>query len=251
MRYRFFGIVTSLAVGIGLTACGGSSTAPGPTATQMMAASLDTQAVNAATAGQFDRFRLLAYPTAAMSENLAPLSVSLTVDGTVQPYQALGMEVVGTTTGTSSEIAPSDSFFVVVAWTGTAVSELVYSNVLMPNALVDQADLSDTVANFDLANSPLSTTTAAVDSLPHGCGSYTLPDINTAVQSLLEGSTCKSGTATVAFSLYYVPSATNPHSSFVLTSQSIPALRIVLPASTGGQERMRQLRAHFNRLIAH
>jgi hypothetical protein len=216
----------------------------------MMAASLDTQAVNAATAGQFDRFRLLAYPTAAMSENLAPASVSLTVDGTAQPYQALGIEVVGTTTGTSSQIVPSDSFFVVVAWTGTTVSELVYSNVLMPDTIVDFADLSDTVANFNLAQSPTTTSTVAINSMSGGCGSYTLPDINTAVESLLLNSKCTSGTATVAFSFYYVPTAANPHTSFVLSSQSIPAIRIVLPASTGGQERMRHLRAHFSRRVA-
>ena len=249
MGYRRIGLSWSLAIGALVSACGGSSTAPGPTATQMMAASLDTQAVNAATAGQFDRFRLLAYPIAAMSENLAPASVSLTVDGTATPYQALGVEVVGTTTGTSNQIAPSDSFFVVAAWTGATVSELVYSDVLLPDTVVDFADLSDTVANFNLAQAP--TTTVTLGSMSGGCGSYTLPDVNTAVQSLLESAKCSSGTATVAFSFDYVANPPkNPHSTFVLSSQQIPAVRIVLPASTGGQQRMRQLLARARRRVA-
>src|SRR5271170_2669721 len=117
MRSRWTGLSLSLTVGAVLSACG-SSTAPGPTTTQQMAAQMDTQAIAAASAQQFDRFRLLAYPITAMSQNVTPATVSLLVNGTSESYSALAVEVVGTTTGLSSEVSQSDSFIVVVAWTG-------------------------------------------------------------------------------------------------------------------------------------
>jgi hypothetical protein len=246
MRHRLIGLSCSLAVGAALVACG-SSTAPAPTATQLMAAQLDTQAINAASAQQFDRFRLLAYPITAMSQNVTPATVSLMVNGVSQSYQAVAVEVVGTTTGLSAEVTPSDSFMVVVAWTGANVSDLIYAQVLQPDTLVDWAELADSIPNFNL-DSIGSTPqfNAYINTASGGCSSYSLPDLNQAVLSLIQGSTCKSGTATVAFAFYYTPTSTNPDSTYVLTSQSIPALRLVLPASTGGQERMRQLRARLS-----
>jgi hypothetical protein len=230
-------------VGALLTACG-SSTAPKPTATQQMAAQMDTQAVNAASNQQFDRFRLLAYPIAAMSQNVTPATVPLLVNGTSESYSALAVEVVGTTTGLSSEVTPSDSFIVVVAWAGGAeVSDLVYLQVVQPDTLDDWADLMGTVPNFDLdsiGSTPLFN--ASIASASGGCANYSLPELNQAVVSLLQGSTCKSGTANVGFSLYY----SDPTTSYVLASQTIPAVRLVLPASTGGQERMRQLRTRLS-----
>lgn len=255
MRHRWIGLSCSLAIGAAISACG-SSTAPKATATQLMAAQIDTQAVNAAAAQQFDRFRLLAYPIAAMSQNVTPASVSLLVDGVAEPYQALAVEVVGTTTGLSAEVTPSDSFIVVVTWTGTDVSELVYSQVLQPGGplepfatsnVIDWADLSDTIANTYIDTTQTSASNAAIATASGGCSNYSLPDLNEAVISLLQGSKCTSGTANVSYSLYFVPNPpTNPHSSFVLAQTVIPALRLVLPASTGGQERMRQLRARLS-----
>jgi hypothetical protein len=248
MRHRWIGLTVSLAVGAAMSACG-SSTAPKPTATQLMAAQLDTQAITAASNQQFDRYRLLAYPIAAMSENLTPATVSLMVDGAAQQYQALALEVVGTTAGLPSEVAPSDSFIVVVAWTGgVSVTDLIYMQVVQPDTLVDFADLTGTVPNFDLdsiGSTPVFN--ASITSASGGCSQYSLPELNEAVLSLLQGSTCKSGTATVAFSLYFTPNPpSNPTSTYVLMSQTIPAIRVVLPASTGGQERMRQLRTRLS-----
>jgi hypothetical protein len=212
-----------------------------------MAAHLDTIAVNAAGAQEFDLFRTLAYPIAAMSQNVAPATVSLMVNGTSQSYQAIAVEVVGTSTGSSSPIVQTDSFMVVVVWTGENVSDLVYSQVLQPDTLVDWANVTGSVPNFDLdsiGSSPVFN--ASIVSAPNGCGSYSLPDLNEAVLSLLKGSSCKSGTATVAFSYFVTPNPpSNPNSTYLLASQSIPAVRLVLPATTGGQERLRALRAHL------
>jgi hypothetical protein len=225
--------------GIVLSACGGS-TAPSITGTQHMAAAMDTLAVAAASAEQFDRFRLLAYPIAAMSQNVTPASVSLMVDGAAQTYQALAVEVVGTTAGPKSSVVPSDSFMVVVAWTGTNVDELVYMQVLQPDALFDFADLSDTVANFNLDS--VTVLNAAISSATGGCKSYSLPELNAAVTSLLQGSTCNSGSSNVAFSFFYAPNPPqNPHTSFVLAAQPLPTVRLILPPGTGGQNRLRQL----------
>ena len=243
MRHWWIGLSTSLMVGALLSACG-SSTAPKPTATQLMAAQMDTQAVDAASNQQFDRFRLLAYPIAAMSQNVTPATVSLLVNGTSESYSALAVEVVGTTTGLSAEVTPSDSFIVTVAWTGgAAVTDLVYLQVVQPDTLADWADLMGTVPNFDLDSTGSTPVfNASIASASGGCANYSLPELNQAVVSLLQGSTCKSGTASVAYSLYF----SNPTTSYVLTSQTIPAVRLVLPASTGGQERMRQLRARLS-----
>jgi hypothetical protein len=252
MRLRCIGVLSSLGVGVAgmvLSACGSSSTAPKPTATQQMAASLDTQAVAAASAGQFDRFRLLAYPIAAMSQNLTPASVSLLVDGAPEPYQALALDVIGTTAGPNP--VPTDSFAVVVVWTGADVSELVYGQLAFyapsPDTLEDWADLSDTVANTNL-NITTSVLTVTVDSAKAGCKSYSLPDLNAAVVSLLQGSKCNSGSATVGLSFNFIPNPpNNPHASFVMASQTIPLLRIVPPAQNGGQDRLRQLLSRGSR----
>ncbi len=248
MRHRWIGISTSLMVGAILSACG-SSTAPKATATQQMAAQMDTQAVNAASNQQFDRFRLLAYPIAAMSQNVTPANVSLMVDGAAQSYQALAVEVVGTTTGLAADVTPSDSFIVVVAWTGgAAVNDLVYLQAVQPDSISDWADLTGTVANVDLDSIGATPAfNASITSASGGCANYSLPELNQAVVSLVQNSKCTSGTATVAFALYFAPNPpSNPTSSYVLTSQTIPAVRLVLPASTGGQERIRQLRARLS-----
>ena len=55
----------------------------------------------------FDRYRLLAYPTAALMQNLPASTVTLSVDGTSQSYQGVVLELVGTTAG--SNPIPSDS----------------------------------------------------------------------------------------------------------------------------------------------
>src|SRR5579875_1222650 len=106
---------------VGLAACG-SSTAP-ITASFREAAHLDTLAVQASAAGQFDRYRLLSYAIAALAENVTPTSVTMVVDGANQTYHAVGLDLVSQTAGSTP--APSDSVFVLVAWSDSNADELV------------------------------------------------------------------------------------------------------------------------------
>ena len=137
MQTRRLAIVTTLVVAT-LAACH-SSSAPKPTASSMLAGHFDSLAVAASAAGQFDRYRLLAYPIAFLAENGVPASISLSVDGASQKYQAGVLELVGQTAGPSP--VPSDSIFIEFAWTGDDVNQLVYAQVLVPDTLGDVADL--------------------------------------------------------------------------------------------------------------
>jgi hypothetical protein len=229
--------------GLAIAGCGGSSFNPKSSASYREAVHLDTLAVQASAAGQFDRYRLLSYPIAALSENLAPTSVTLTVDGAAQKYQAVLLELVGQTS--ASTPTPSDSIYVVVAWSDSNAHELVYTEIVQPDTLADVADLSDSVANpqFDSATA----LSASLSGATKHCRTFTLPLANAAVTDFLHGTKCAAGTASAAFTFFFTPTATNPHSTFALASQSVAAIRLLLPANTGGQERIRQLRTMIGR----
>jgi len=229
MRVRGIMICT-VAIGVVASACGSSgSTGPKePTATQLAALHLDTLAEAAAAENYFDRFRLIEYPMAAMSENVGPASVTVTVDGTAEPYLALGLDIVYTDLSST----PSESLFVVVAWSDSNVNELVYGQLGLPNTLEDWADLSDSVANTDLDDG--AQLTASLVSANGKCYSIPLTTPNALVAS---GVKCSAGTINGGFNFTFVPDATNPHSTFVLATQNLPGVRLVIP-TTGGQSRI-------------
>jgi len=219
--------------------CGGSSPVkPGPPSPSfVLGVHLDTLAAQAAAAGYFDRYRLLSYPIAALMENVVPSSVSISVDGTTENYQAVVLELVGDTAGTNP--APAESLFVVAAWSDSNADELVYTQVALPDTLEDAEDLSDSNSNGLLDSATV--LSVAMSSAAGTCKTFTLPLANTAVEDFLKSTTCNTGTATAAFSFYFTPGH-NPHSTFVLASQPINAVRLVLPVNTGGQDRIRQMR---------
>jgi hypothetical protein len=228
-----------LAGGVVAAACSSSSPVKpgsGTSASFVLGAHLDTLAVQAAQAGFSDRYRLLSYPIAALMENLVPSSVSVSVDGTTETYQAAVLELVGTTAGSSP--TPAESLFVVAAWSDSNADELVFTQVALPDTLEDAEDLSDSNSNGSLDSATV--LSVAVTDATGSCDTFTLPLANIAVSDFLTNSTCNTGSATAAFTFYFTPSI-NPHSVFILNSQPINAVRIVLPANTGGEERLREM----------
>lgn len=226
-------LAVSAAVGCG----GGSSINPESSAAFKEGAHLDTLAVQAASAGFSDRYRLLAYPIAALMENVTPSTVTLTVDGGAQTYQAVVLELVGTTAG--SNPAPSDSIYAIVAWSDSNADELVFAEMAQPDTLEDGEDLTDTVANENLDSATV--LSASLPNPKNHCHAFTPPVTNDAVSDFLTQTTCAAGTATAAFTFYFTPDASNPHSVFALATQSINGVRIVLPANNGGMERVRAM----------
>jgi hypothetical protein len=240
MYSRRLKILGALAGGLAAGGCGGSSPInPESSPAYVEAVHLDTLANEAAAAGYSDRYRLLAYPIAAMMEDVSPSTVSLSVDGAAETYQAIALEIVGTTAGSTP--TPSDSIYAVAAWSDSDADELVLAEIALPDTLEDAEDLTDTVSNpnFDSA-------TVLSISMPNPtnhCHTFTLPLYNAAVSDFLTGTQCAAGSATAAFTFYFTPSAVNPHSVFALASQTINAVRLVLPANNNGMARIRALRA--------
>lgn len=229
-RSRGRAIGVSLGIGLVLGSSGviagcGNSTAPAPPSFNE-ARHLDTLARDAASAGEFDRFRLLLYPIAVLAQGVQPGSMSLTVDGASQTYQVAVLEIVGTTAGTTP--TPSDSLFAMVAWTGDDVTQLVYLLVAPSSQLIDAALLRDTSANVALTTASVTASLAGVEG---ACRTLQLATAS----SLLRG-TCKRATVNASFDLTFAGDSTFPDTTFVLSSQAIPAVRLVLPASNGGQD---------------
>lgn len=245
MQTRRLAIVTTLVVA-SLAACH-SSSAPKPTASSMLAGHFDSLAVAASAAGQFDRYRLLTYPIAFLAENGVPASISLNVDGASQKYQAGVLELVGQTAGPNP--VPSDSIFIEFAWTGDDVTQLVYAQILVPDTLGDVADLVGTDANVSLDS--VTVASAGASGISGKCHTFSLPIANAAAEDLLSGSTCTSGNMTAAFSLFFTPTVDFPNSAFVLSSQSLPGIRLVLAQSNGGQNRIRALKTGRARIVLH
>jgi hypothetical protein len=217
---------------------GGSSINPESSKAFVEAVHLDSLAVQAANGGLADRYRLLAYPIAAMMENVTPSSVTLSIDGKSETYQGIVLEMVGTLAGSTP--TPSDSIYAITTWSDSNADELVFAEMAQPDTIEDAEDLSGSVSNPNWD----STTVLSV-SMPNPtqhCHTFTLPEPNAAVSDFLTGTTCAAGTATAAFTSYFTPDASNPHTVFALASQAMNAVRLVLPANTGGMERIRALR---------
>jgi hypothetical protein len=235
MRIRWSVLVPLVSCGAAvaaLSACGGghnaTTTSTSTTTTSYAQAEhLDSLGSEAATEGYFDRGRLLTYPTAVLAEGVSPKAVTLTVNGASQSYNAVVAEILETEAGSSSRTV-TDSAFVVIAWQGTDVSELVYLQVAAPDTINDWAALADTLANENL----YSTSTATV-SLASSGGACGLLDLAT-ITSLVQGSTCTQATVNTSFNLQFAAETGATDSTFVLATTALPGIRLVLPASTGG-----------------
>ena len=243
MRVR---VKVTVILAVALTAVGcGSSTGPKktaacnsmpadaapPTTPAALAVHLDSLQQLAATCGQSDRARLLTYPIAALAQNVTPASISLTVNGSSQPYSAAGLEVVATTAGASPTV--SDSFFVFVAWSDAEASQLFILQAAAPDSLVDWENLAGTVDNIDGTSG---TASVALASNGAACGTPVALPFST-FNELVSGTTCSQATINITFNVAFAATTTNPNTSYAFTSSSLPSARIIVPA-TGGQLRV-------------
>lgn len=205
-------------------ACGNSTAPSAPSFNE--ARHLDTLAVQAAAGSEFDRFRLLQYPIALLARGVSPESVTVSVNGTDQIFQVGALELVGTTAGKTA--TPNDSLFALVAWQGADVSQLVYLLVDPQANIVDEAVLNDTTPNFNL------TLEAVSASLTKSAGAC--PTLKLDAPANLINAQCTKATITGAFDVTFVAPQTDVSTRFVLSSQSIPGVRLVLTSSNGGQD---------------
>jgi hypothetical protein len=240
-RLKILGALAGLLVAAG---CGGSSISPESSKAFVEGAHLDSLAVQAANSGYSDRYRLLTYPVAAMMEDVAPTSVTLNVDGSSETYQGIVLEIVGTTAG--SNPTPSDSVYAIVAWSDSNADELEFTEMAQPDTIEDAEDLMGTVSNPNWDSTTV--LSVSMSNPTQHCHTFTQPITNDAVSDFITGTSCAAGSATAAFTSYFTPDASNPHSVFALSSQTMNAVRLVLPANTGGMERIRALREGLHHL---
>lgn len=205
-----------------LTACGGSTAPSAPSFNE--ARHLDTLAQQAASAGEFDRFRLLQYPVAILARGVSPESVTVSVNGQDQIFEIAAAELVGTTAGKTP--MPNDSVFIIVAWQGPDVSQLVYAEMDAQANLLDVALLTDTTANFNL------TTQTVGAELSKSSGAC--PTLRLSSPSNLINAKCTKASVTGAFDLTFVADSTDVE--YVLTSQALPGVRLLSTLSNGGQD---------------
>jgi hypothetical protein len=234
-------VAVILAVSAAVAACGSSSTGTKPNActtfapytvasptTQQLALHLDSLQQMAATCGQSDRYRLLAYPVAALAENVTPVAISLTVNGAAQSYSAVGLEIVGQTAGTTPTV--SDSFFVFVAWSDNNASQ-VFLYAAQPPDTIDNAENLNIASDND--NYTSGTLATALVSNGSSCGTaVTLPFPPT--NDLVDGTTCTQAVLSFDFTQSFTATASNPNTSYAYSTNALPTARIVIP-STGGQ----------------
>jgi hypothetical protein len=202
-----------------------------PTTTAGLAIHLDSLQQLAAVCAQSDRYQILTFPIAALAENVTPASIALTVNGSSQTYSAVGLEIVGLTAGTSQTV--SDSFFVFVAWSDAEASKVFLLEAQAPDTLDVLQNLSGTHLNSSTNGNSLA---VALASNGAGCGTVVALPFS-ASNDLVTGTTCTQATMNVSFDVAFSATSTNPNTSYVLSSTSVPTARIVVPA-TGGQQRL-------------
>jgi hypothetical protein len=243
MLIRRLAILSAFVAAVAVMGCGGSSSVnPQSSAAYRAGAHLDTLATQAAQNQQFDRYRMLSYPIAAMMENLSPSNVSVSVDGSSQTYQAVILELVGLSAGTTP--TPAESLFVLTTWSDSDADELVLTEFAQPDTIEDAEDLSDTTAITADSTTDL---VVSLSGAKKHCHAFTPPVPNAAVSDFLQGSKCAAGAGSAEFAFFFTPTATNPHSTFTMSNQTVNAVRLVLAANNGGQERIRELRRSLAR----
>ncbi|HZS60356.1 MAG TPA: hypothetical protein VFA43_13875 [Gemmatimonadaceae bacterium] len=238
---RPFHAATALFAAALLAACGSSSPPP---PSFSVARHLDSIAVSSATAHDLGRDAYMTFAIAVLGEGTSASTVSLSVNGATQSYQGVALEIVEQTGGPNP--VPSDSLFVLSLWTSPDAASFLTVEAFAPDTIDNMADTEDSVTN---ANVVFSNTTPVVSVAPFTSKGHchALTSIITA-SYLLNGTTCQSGTISGSFQFQVTAQSTAPANSFVLGNTTLPAVRIVLPAGDGGQQR---LRGSLSRLIGH
>lgn len=238
---RPFHAATALFAAALLAACGSSSPPP---PSFSVAQHLDSIAVSAANAHDAGRDAYMTFAIAVLGEGTSASTVSLSLNGSTQSYQAVGLEIVETTAGANP--VPSDSLFVLSLWTSPDAGSFVTVEAFAPDTIDNIVDTEDTVSNTNVVFSN-TTPVVSVSSFTSKGKCHALTSIITA-SYLLNGTTCASGTMTGSFQFQTDAFETATANSFVLGNTTVPAVRIVLPAGDGGQQR---LRGAVSRLLGH
>jgi len=235
MQTRRLAVVTTLVVA-SLAACHNSASAPKATASSMEADHFDSLAVEASAAGEFDRYRLLTYPIAFLAENGVPATISLNVDGASQPYQAG-----------------------VVNWWARPPDPTRCQAIRFSSSSRGRATTSPNWSTRKFSSRTLSATSRTWPTRPRiSLSTHSpcrparrvqrqVPHFPPARRRRRRGGSPQRidvllGNMAAAFSLFFTPTTGFPNSTFILSSQSLPGIRLVLAQTTGGENRIRALR---------
>ncbi len=199
-----------------------------------MARHLDSIAVSAAKSQGLGRDAFMTFPIAVLGEGVSASTVSLSVNGAMQSYQAVALEIVEVTAG--PDPVPSDSLFVLSLWTSPDAASLVTLEIFAPDTIDEIADTEGDVSNGSLVSNN-SSPAVSVAGFTHKGRCHALTSIITA-SYLLNGTTCTSGTIAGSFQFQVTAAGSAPANAFVFGTTTLPAVRIVLPAGDGGQQRV-------------
>ena len=230
MRH-FHAALAFLAAGL-LAACG--STAPPPPSFSV-ARHLDSIAVSSAKSGEFGRDAFMTFAIAVLGQGTSAKTVSLSVNGITQSYQGVGLEIVEVTGGPNP--VPSDSLFVLSLWKSPDAASFVTVEAFAPDTIDEIVDTEDTVSNTNLLGTPAPVVTVSSFTGKGHC--HALTSIQTA-SYLLNKTSCTSGTITGSFQFSVSADGSAPANAFIFGNAALPAVRIVLPAGDGGQQRIRR-----------
>jgi hypothetical protein len=219
-----------------LAACGHSTSPPPPSFSA--ARHLDSIAVSAAQSQDLGRDLYMTFAIAVLGEGVSSAPVSLSVNGATQTYQGVGLEIVEVTGGANP--VPTDSLFAYSLWTNPDAASLVSLEAFQPDTVDELADVEDTVANTNFVQTSTSPA-VTVGTFTKSGNCRALTSIITG-SYLINGTTCTSGTLTGSFQFQVSADGSAPANAFVFGNTSLPAVRIVLPAGDGGQQRLRALR---------
>lgn len=239
VRVRLFYAASAL-FAAGLLAACGSSSPPPPSFSA--ARHLDSIAVSSAQSHELGRDAFMTFAIAVLGEGTSASTVSLSVNGTTQSYQGVALEIVELTSGANP--VPSDSLFALSLWTSPDAGSLITVEAFVPDTIDNMADTEDSVTNQNLVatnNSPV----VSVSAFTKKGSCHALTSIITA-SYLLNGTKCTSGTISGSFQFQVSAAGTAPANTFIFGNTTLPAVRIVLPAGDGGQQR---LRGSLSRLI--
>ena len=182
----------------------------------------------------------MTFAIAVLGEGTSAAPVSLSVNGTTQTYQGVALEIVELSGGANP--VPTDSAFWLSLWTNPDAASLVSMEVFAPDTIDELADTEDTVSNTNFVSTSTSPVVSVATFTKTG-NCRALTSIITA-SYLLNGTTCTSGTVAGSFQFQVSADGSAPANAFVFGTTTLPAVRIVLPAGDGGQQRVRQLLRH-------
>lgn len=222
-------VSTLIATVVALGAAAGCSSSTSPSGSGFaLAEHFDSLAMRAADSGSFDRSQLLSYPTAVLAEGVTPASVSISVNGSAVKYQALAAALVYEAAGVNT-----DSNFVIIAWRGTNVDELIFLEASASGSVTNLGYYPDTTA---VTFGNVTMTTSFVTS-GGACRSIDLAF----AADLLQGATCTQAKIQSSFDAQIQVAPSTSFATYVLSPTPLPGVRLVIPASPSATDGFRIL----------